>query len=117
MVEGGGLALYKISLNLFAQKEIPLTEAELIVHNVIITPFHQVLENAEIEGDSQHKIYARVEEDGFGCNVVTNKLEDFFETGVIDPVKVTKSAVKNAFAMGTQILTSEAAVIIAKEEK
>lgn len=118
IVEGGGLALYKVALQMVKEVERRgLTEAEQLVHNVIITPFFQVLDNAEIDGDKQHDICEAVEQLDAGYNVVADRLENFFESGVIDPVKVTKSALKNAFSMGMMILTSEAAIVNKPQEQ
>ena len=48
---------------------------------------------------------------GTGYNVITRKREDFYASGIIDPVKVVKSALKNAVAMGTSIMTSGASIV------
>jgi len=52
-----------------------------------------------------------------GFNVVTRKWENLWESGIIDPAKVVKSALKNAIHMGTQILMAEAGIIYNDHEK
>ena len=113
IVEGGGMALYKIGEKL--SKDTPAQE---IVSQVIMKPFIQILENAE---ENKDEVLTRGDNSNIynamgGYNVITRKWENFYDTGVIDPVKVTKSALKNAFAMGNQILTAEAG-IFQKNEK
>jgi len=118
VVEGGGVALYKISLDMAQEYgNRDLTDAEKLVNVVITKPFYQVLENAELDLYELNDVCIEIQNSGRGFNVITEKFENFFESGVIDPVKVTKCAVRNAFSMGMQILTAEASILIKKEKE
>ena len=50
-------------------------------------------------------------EGNYGYNFVTNKIEDLFETGVIDPVKVTRTSLQNAASVAGTLITTNYAVI------
>jgi chaperonin GroEL len=110
IIKGGGMALFEAS-EAMAKTD---TEASKLVYEVIRTPMMQILKNADEE-------YSKIiqqeynEEDGY--NVITRKWENFYESGIIDPVKVVKCALRNAFAMGTSIMTAEAGIIVMKEKK
>ena len=110
IIKGGGMALFEASEAMTDKS----TEAKNLVYEVIRTPMMQILKNADEE-------YSKIiqqdynEEDGY--NVITRKWENFYESGIIDPVKVVKRALINAFAMGTSIMTAEAGVILIKEKK
>jgi chaperonin GroEL len=110
IVIGGGMALYRIA------GSIDLSSAAgNLVFNVIRQPVIQILQNAE-EDAMRRLLQLSSEPEEHGYNVVTRKFENFIESGVIDPVKVTKSAVKNSFAMGMQIITADAAVVVKREK-
>ena len=111
VIIGGGMAL------LNAASTLPKsTEAEELVHNVIITPIKQILVNADEDVEEILK-EAEAKERIEGYNVITRQWENFYESGIIDPVKVIKRSLKNAFAMGTSIMTAEAGVIVKQEKK
>jgi chaperonin GroEL len=113
IVEGGGMALYRIAQELRETVGHVDTALKGKAYNLIIdvleTPLSQILENADEDVERVKKLIA--ENPGKGYNVVTRKMEDLFETGVIDPSKVLKSALKNAFATGTSFLTVGASVV------
>lgn len=107
IIEGGGMTLLRISKSIQAK-----TEAEKLVSDVLEIPFFRIMENSE--EDVQEVLKGYVEDKGY--NVISRRWEDFYESGVIDPAKVLKSALRNAFAMGNQILTAEAGIIAKREE-
>ncbi len=112
IIPGGGLALWRIGEEM-KKSEID-GEAVALMIQIIQKPMEQILINAEEDVEAIKK---RLE--GFweiGYNVVTRKTENFFESGVIDPVKVTKSALQNAVHMGNMIATAEGAVIFTMEK-
>lgn len=117
IVEGGGMALIRAALTLNTK-----TSEGKLVCDVIQRPFTQIVQNAEekekkIDHDIKEVLYQdREAEVKRGYNVITRKWEDLFESGIIDPAKVVKCSLKNAFAMGNQILTADASVIIKKEK-
>jgi chaperonin GroEL (HSP60 family) len=98
-----------------AAKELrPSTPEQILVADVIRKPFYQILANAEenldiLEARDPQSIAPLNETKGY--NVITRQWEDLFESGIIDPAKVVKCAIRNAFAMGNQILTAQASII------
>jgi chaperonin GroEL len=64
-------------------------------------------------GESPDLIVQRVQGVSANCgyNFMTNQLENFFETGIIDPVKVTISAIQNAVSVASTLITTNHAVI------
>ena len=108
IIEGGGVALMRLSMKL--DKEKDKSETATLFKNVIQSPYKQILANANID-------YNKIDLDKLSYNTKTEKYENFIETGVIDPAKVTKSALKNAFSMGMQILTAKSAIINVKDKK
>lgn len=110
IIKGGGMALFEASEAMTDTSD----EASKLVYEVIRTPMIQILKNADEEyGDIIKQDYN--EEDGY--NVITRKWENFYESGIIDPVKVVKKALINSFAMGTSIMTAEAGIIVKKDIK
>jgi len=101
VVEGGGMTLYRISesMNKYG-------EASRLVKEVLKSPLKQILLNGEEDFGEVIKGYSEDK----GYNVITRKWEDLFESGVIDPAKVVKCSLFNAFSMGNQILTVEAGI-------
>ena len=114
IIEGGGMSLLKIANGMGAKGE-----AKQIMYHLLKTPFSQILENADVSLE-QEDIRSTMTENmvsGMGYNVVACQWENLYESGIIDPVKVVKCALKNAIHMGTQILTAEAAIIFNQEKK
>jgi chaperonin GroEL len=56
-------------------------------------------------------------ESNFGYNALTDAYEDLFQAGVIDPTKVTRTALQNAASIAGLLLTTEAIVVEKKEDK
>lgn len=117
IVAGGGTALIR------AVQSITLPEFETadqrtganIILRAIEEPLRQIVSNA---GKEASVIVNKVKElsGNIGYNAKTHVYEDLVESGVIDPVKVTKSALKNAASIASMILTTNC-VIVEKKEK
>ena len=105
VVEGGGMALWRIAKRKYSK---PDNELQEIMSEILRAPLIQLLENAEVES-TVIKELDKVE--NLGYNVVTGQYENFFDKGILDPIKVTKSALRNAVTMGNMLLTSEAAIV------
>jgi chaperonin GroEL len=111
IVAGGGTAYMNV------YREVAAIEAEgdeatgiKIVLNALTAPVRQIAENAGIEGSIiVHTL--KDKEPGIGYNVTSGKFEDMFEAGVVDPTKVTRSALQNAASISASFLTAEAAVV------
>src|SRR5438477_10410543 len=108
IVPGGGVALIR------AQKAIDKLELEgdekvgaAIIRRAIEEPMRQLADNAGHEG-SVVVNQVREGKGAFGFNAATGKYEDLLEAGVIDPTKVTRTALQNAASVAGLLLTTEA---------
>ena len=99
IVPGGGIALLNAAQNLKADNA-----GEQILFDSVTSPFHTVLENAGLE-----QIKPRPEK-GVGVDVVTGKSVNMIDSGIIDPVLVTKSALKNAVSVVTTIVSANCVI-------
>ena len=77
---------------------------EEILLKAITAPFHTVLANAGLEQTSPRP------KKGLGVNVVTNEEVDMVKSGIIDPVLVTKSALKNAVSVVSTIISADCVI-------
>ena len=111
IVAGGGTAYMNV-YNAVKKIEAIGDEATgvAIVLKSLEAPVRQIAENAGIEGSV---IVHQLKElkAGEGYNVMSNAFEDMFEAGVVDPTKVTRSALQNAASISASFLTAEAAVV------
>ena len=96
IVAGGGIALLNAS-----QKIKPENEGERIILEAIKAPYYTILDNAGM-GDSVIPV-----KQGYGIDVVTGKNVDMIKEGVIDPVMVTKTALKNAVSVVSTIISAD----------
>ena len=112
IVSGGGMALIEASK---ALAEIPadLTEDEKvgfkIVRRALEEPIRQISENAGLDGAVIAE-RAKNEKKGVGFNARTGEWVNMLEAGIIDPAKVTCSALKNAASVAGTLLTTECAI-------
>ncbi|GAB3717653.1 chaperonin GroEL [Nocardiopsis oceani] len=117
MLPGGGVALLQASVPAFAKLDLEGDEAigADIVRRAIAEPLKQIAINAGLEGGVVAEKVKNLEP-GFGLNAASGEYTDLFKDGVIDPTKVTRSAVQNAGSIAGLFLTTEA-VIAEKPEK
>ena len=99
IVPGGGIALLNAS-----QYIEPKNVGETILLNAIKAPFRTILHNAGIED------YELPNVKGTGIDVVTGEIVDMVEHGVIDPVLVTKTALKNAISVISTIISANCVI-------
>jgi chaperonin GroEL len=87
----------------------------LIVSRAIAAPLKRIAENA---GQNGAVIAERVKEKPFnvGYNAATGEFSDMFEAGIVDPAKVTRSALQNAASIAGMVLTTEC-IVVDKPEK
>jgi chaperonin GroEL len=117
IVPGGGVALLQASnvlqkLTLAGDEQFGVT----IVRRACEEPVRQIVVNCGTEGAVVvEKIKAR-NEPNFGFNATTEKYEDLVKAGVIDPTKVTRTALQNAASIASLMLTTEAMICAAPEE-
>jgi len=110
IVAGGGTAYMNIYEEVAAiQAEGDAATGISIVLKSLEAPVRQIAENAGIEGSVVvHQL--KELKAGQGYNVLTDTFEDMFKAGVVDPTKVTRSALQNAASISASFLTAEAAV-------
>ena len=117
IVAGGGVALIQASKVAFAKLELEGDEATgaRIVEVAVEAPLKQIAINAGLEGGVVAEKVRNLE-DGWGLNAANNEYVDLIKAGIIDPAKVTRSALQNAASIAALFLTTEA-VIADKPEK
>jgi len=101
IVPGGGIALLNASHNIDT-----FSLGEEILLDSIRAPFKTILDNAGIDNAPLETI-SKV---GYGLNVVTGKTVNMIEAGIIDPLLVTKSALRNAASVATTILSTDCVI-------
>ncbi len=117
IVPGGGVAYIRCveTLDGLAGDNDDENTGIQIVKRAIEEPLRQIVANAGLEG----AIIVQKVKDGkgdFGYNARVDKYENFFETGVIDPAKVTRVALENAASIAGMFLTTECVISEKKEE-
>ncbi len=117
IVPGGGVALLR---TLKAIEKLELEEDEAIgadiVRQAIEEPLRQLCKNAGIDGSLVVQEVLK-QKAGFGYNVTTGQYEDLVKAGVVDPTKVTRTALQNAASVAALLLTTEAMITDIPEEK
>ena len=101
IVPGGGIALLNAAHNVDA-----FGEGQYILLDAIKAPFRLILDNAGIENAPLEIISKK----GYGLNVINNETVNMVEAGIIDPLLVTKSALKNAVSVATTILSTNCVI-------
>ena len=117
IVAGGGVAYIRSieSLDKLKGENEDETTGIAIVKRAIEEPLRQICANAGIEGSI---VVQKVKEGkgDFGYNARTDKYENMFEAGVIDPTKVSRVALENAASIAAMLLTTECVLAETKEE-
>ena len=117
VVAGGGVAILQAGANAFKKLELTGDEATgaAIVRRAVEEPLKQIAVNAGLEGGVVVEKVKTLPV-GHGLNAATGEYVDMFKAGVIDPAKVTRSALQNAASIAGLFLTTEA-VVVEKPEK
>lgn len=110
IVAGGGTTFLDIQSSLDSiEAEGDVKTGINLVRHAIEAPVRQIADNAGIEGAIvAEKVKAAG--DGIGFNAAENKYEDMMKAGIVDPAKVTRSALQNAASIAALVLTTEAVV-------
>ena len=117
IVAGGGSALIHAAS---AASDLDLADDEATGAAIIVKataePLRWIAENAGMEG---YVAVAKVRElePGMGLNAATGEYEDLYKAGVIDPVKVTRSALRNAASIASMVLSTDTLVVEKKVEE
>ena len=115
IVPGGGVALLKCSKvlkNLISKLSGDEKIGAQIILKAIEEPVRQIASNAGIDGGVVvEKIYEKIDEPAYGYDAYSNKYCDMIACGIVDPTKVTRSALQNAASVSATLLTTEALVV------
>ncbi len=119
IVPGGGVALVRAQRTL---KDLKLDETDEqigvdIIRRAIEEPLRMIVHNAGHEGAIVLEKVRSAKDDSYGYNALTDTYEDLMAAGVIDPTKVTRTALQNAASIAALLLTTEALVVEKKEDK
>ncbi len=120
IVPGGGVAYLNVVDEI--NELIKTTEGDekigvMIVRKALEAPIRQIAENAGFEGSVIVDKILRSRKKSFGFDAASEKYVDMFEAGIVDPAKVTRSALQNAASIASTVLTTEAVVAEKKEDK
>lgn len=118
IVAGGGTSL----MNAIPAVEAAISQADgdektgmTIVLKALEEPIRQIAANAGLEGSVIVEKIKESDKIGFGFNALTEEYVDMVEAGIIDPTKVTRSALQNAASVASMVLTTESLVTDIKE--
>ncbi|MBR2546695.1 MAG: chaperonin GroEL [Eubacterium sp.] len=112
IVSGGGVALVSIIPKVHEYVETLSGDEKTgakIIERALEEPIRQIAENAGLEGSV---VVAEVknQKEGYGFNAATEQYEDMFKAGIVDPAKVTRSALQNAASASAMLLTTESGI-------
>jgi chaperonin GroEL len=118
IVPGGGVALLRAAK---ALKDLKLEGDEKIgvsiVRRACEEPLRQIVQNSGTEGAIVVETIRNHENPNYGFNAFTENYEDLVKAGVIDPTKVTRTALQNAASIASLMLTTEAMIADIPEKK
>jgi len=97
IVPGGGIAL------LNASQKISTSRAGKVLLDALSSPYETIIDNAGMKLNTGMK-------EGYGCNVITSEYVKMIDEGIIDPVLVTKSALKNAVSVALTIMSADCVI-------
>ena len=118
IVPGGGVALLRAQSALDKVKASGDEKIGVdIIRRAIEEPIRAIADNAGVEGSIVVAKVKESKEKGYGYNAATDEYEDLVKAGVIDPTKVTRTALQNAASIASLLLTTECVVVEKKEEK
>src|SRR5205814_222776 len=117
IVPGGGVALVRAQK---ALKTLKLAESDEqigvdIIRRSLEEPMRMIVQNAGGEGSIVVEKIRTSKETNYGYNALTDEYEDLVAAGVIDPTKVTRTALQNAASIAGLLLTTEALIVEKKE--
>lgn len=112
IVPGGGVALYLASLvldgfDVILKEEV---DAKEILKKACLAPLFTICENSGLDGET---VLQGTEKGTFGYDAVTGEIVDSFGAGIVDPTKVTRTALQNAVSIAGMVLNTQALITIA----
>jgi chaperonin GroEL len=121
IVAGGGVVLARAKKpvqELFDSTENPDIKIGIkVVMKALDAPIRQIVENAGLDGAVVVDKILHSDDAAFGYDALNDVYTDMFKVGIIDPAKVTRSALQNAASIAGILLTTEAALTEKPEEK
>ncbi len=118
IVAGGGVALLRAGAKLSAEGDNDDQQAGIdIVRRALEAPIRQISENAGVEGSIVVGTVLGERKASFGFNAQSEEYGDMVEMGIIDPVKVVRSALQNAASVAALLITTEAAIAEAPKKE
>ncbi len=109
ILPGGGLALYKQSLLIE-----PNTSAKRLLKEALQAPLKQIYLNAGLEYKDYESSLSGDNPKSYGLDVKSGKQGDLYTMGIIDPLKVTRSALQNAVSVASTLLSTNAIITMAR---
>ncbi|HEY0972548.1 MAG TPA: chaperonin GroEL [Gemmatimonadales bacterium] len=119
IVPGGGVALIRaqVALKDFKAADMDEQVGVEIIRRAIEEPIRMIVQNAGGEASLVVEKVRLAKESSFGYNAFSDTYEDLVQAGVIDPTKVTRTALQNAASIAGLLLTTEALVVEKKEKE
>ena len=121
IVPGGGVALIRVQQALESKLESLTFDSDdeksgyKILMSALDVPLKAIANNAGAKGDVVVDM-VKSEKEAFGYDALLERYTDMFAAGIVDPAKVTRSALENAASVGSMLLTTQAAVVDIPEE-
>ena len=121
IVPGGGVALVRVQQALESKLETLTFDSDdeksgyKILMSALDVPLKAIANNAGAKGDVVVDM-VKSEKEAFGYDALLERYTDMFAAGIVDPAKVTRSALENAASVGSMLLTTQAAVVDIPEE-
>ncbi|MFH5835580.1 chaperonin GroEL [Proteiniclasticum sp. C24MP] len=117
IVPGGGTAYINVMNGLadLTSEDSDIQVGINIVKRALEEPLRQIAKNGGVEGSVVIE-KVKSSEKGIGFNIISQELVDMVKAGIVDPTKVTRSALQNAASVAATFLTTEAAVVDIKED-
>ena len=116
IVPGGGIALLQcvdlLNTGLIHTEDADERQGILLVMNSLYAPIQQIIDNCGLDSNEIIKeLHLEWGDNAIGYNAATNEFVDMIENGIIDPTKVTRTALQNAGSVVSTILTTECMVV------
>ncbi len=121
IIVGGGVALLKAKkgLDSYIEKELEGDEklGAMILSKALEAPIRQIAKNAGVDDGVIVQTVIKNESESFGYDALTDEFCDMFERGIIDPLKVTRTALETAASVASTLLTTECVVVQDKSKQ
>ncbi|MGB9643374.1 MAG: chaperonin GroEL, partial [Candidatus Ratteibacteria bacterium] len=119
IVPGGGVALLRCQSEIEKVEYIDEDEKTggKIVYKALEAPLRQIAENSGMDGAVVVDKVRSADKESFGFNAETDQFEDLVKAGIIDPTKVTRTALENAVSVAALLLTTETLITEKPEKK